>query len=125
MTMFATSVPALATTFTTTQILSSFKLPAYQSVVNTSNVQKAYDGGDWSLYISSLSNASSVDTYLAWSAAESRMSDYETVGTGKHYISCKSSAGADYVYHARFMNSSSTSKTGYLTGKWSPDDVSF
>lgn len=118
LTILAPSTGAFAVT---SQTLSSFKLPAYQSVVTTSNIAKQNSNQDWTLNITSLSNASAVDTYLGWSSANSRFSDYVTVGTGTHHIS--SNGSNLYVYHAVLMNGNSTSSTGYLTGKWSPDYI--
>lgn len=118
LTILAPSTGAFAST---TGYLNSFRLPAYQTVVTTSNIDKENSDEDWTLKITSLSNASTVDTYLGWSVANSRFSDYETVGKGTHHISSDGQAG--YTYHAVLMNSNSTSSTGYLTGKWSPDYV--
>lgn len=116
-------VPSTGVFAATSQTLSSFKLPAYQAVVTTSNIDKETDGGQWTLKITSLSNATAVDTYLGWTTANIRYSDYETVGTGTHHIDCIDSATSPYSYHAVLMNSNSTSSTGYLSGKWSPDYV--
>lgn len=99
--------------------LSSFRLPAWQAVVSTGALTKAITNVPWVLNTTSLSNASSVDTYLANSDGD-RRSSYTSVGVGKHEINCSGQAG--YSYHAVMMNSTSQSATGYLTGSWSPDN---
>ncbi len=101
------------------QTLSSFALPAYQTVVSTGGLTKSTTNAPWVLNITSLSNASSVDTYLANSNGD-RRSDYTVVGTGRHEI--PSSGQSGYTYKAVLMNHSSQSATGYITGSWSPDN---
>lgn len=100
------------------QDLTKFSLPAWKAIVSTSNLVKSTTNAPWVLNITSLSNATTVDTYLANSDGD-RRSDYTVVGTGRHEINSNGQAG--FKYHAVLMNSKSTSSTGYLTGSWSPD----
>lgn len=99
--------------------LTQFKLPAWQSVVSTDELKKSTTNAPWVINITALANAKTVDTCLVNLNGE-RRSDYTVVGVGRHEI--KSTGTAKYPYKAVLMNSKSISKTGYLTGSWSPDN---
>jgi hypothetical protein len=101
------------------ETLTNFSLPAWQGVVSTSLLTKATTNAPWVINITSLANASSVDTYLANSDGD-RRSDYTIVGLGRHEIN--DWGQANYLYKAVLMNHTSQSSTGYLTGSWSPDN---
>lgn len=89
------------------------------TVVNTEFLMKSTTNAPWVLNISSLSGATSVDTYLANSDLD-RRSNYVVASGGRVEIPSWGQAG--YYYTAVLMNSKSSSSNGYITGSWSPDN---
>lgn len=99
--------------------LNNFTLPRWMTVVHTEYFAKSITNAPWVLNISSLSGATSVDTYLGNSDLD-RRSDYVVVSGGRIEIPSWGQAG--YEYCAVLMNSKSSYSNGYISGSWSPDN---